>query len=277
MQQFVENKPSVKSPPKLCLFIPTFRVAHSVLDVLRGIDTATLRKIHTVLLIDNGSDDGTLPILEQFVREDRSGKFRLFLNRKNYSLGGSTILAFRIAQTMGCDFVICMHSDGQADPADLEKLIAASQPGVDFVFGSRLLKNSQVEAYSRLRRLGNLFFAQLQRFITGCDLADIGAFISFNLQTVFSLPFDQLAFDMGYQPLLVLTAFHRLPRIHYVELPIRWNRVTTSNVNVWVYGLKHLLRILTMGFGRPRLRERPGDFFMTKEWIAAGLEMLVGP
>jgi glycosyltransferase involved in cell wall biosynthesis len=255
--------------PAIALFIPTFRVAGTVESVLRSIPESTLARLKGVIIIDNCSDDGTRVLLQSFLQKDGSGKFHLFLNDSNYSLGGSTILAFRIAKSWGCDFMICMHSDGQASANDLSRMIDESKPGVDFVFGSRLMPGSNVSEYSALRFFGNRFFAWLQSLVLRCDLKDIGAFISFNLRTVFSLPFDRLPFDMGYHPILVLTAFRSRLKITYAEIPIQWGKVETTNVQIWSYGLKHLWRVLSILLGRIPFKNTPPDFFKTREWIPA--------
>jgi glycosyltransferase involved in cell wall biosynthesis len=247
---------------KISLFIPTFNVGNAVGDVLRKIPSSTLEKLSHVLIVDNGSSDQTLEVVQAFVRASpHREKFHVFKNEQNYSLGGSTIVAFRTAMALGSDFVICMHSDGQASPEDLDEFIRRSKAGIDFVFGDRFATEGE---YRGLRLWGNRFFSWLQRLLIRADLDDIGAYISFNLKTIAELPYARLPFDMGYHPTLVIYACLRRP-IRFESFPIHWGKVEISNVNPFLYGLTHLKRILLLKTGLFRLNQKKPEDFKTTE------------
>lgn len=257
-----------QSTTNICLFIPTFQVASSILKVLHQIPQECLQLIQNIIIIDNGSTDGTIDLIKSFISTSGLTKILLFQNDENYSLGGSTILAFQIARKLGADFLICMHSDGQADPNDLSKFIEYSKSDIDFVFGSRLQEGSDVSKYPLLRLYGNQFFSYLQKITMGCPVKDIGAYISFNLNTVFSLPFDQIPHDMGYQPILILLAFKKLPKIQYKEFPIHWGAPENSSINIWIYGLKHLYRIILIGINSRKIVSKKRAKLITHEVIS---------
>ena len=231
------------------LFIPTYNVADRVISVLERIPPSTLAKFRQVLLIDNGSTDGTREALRAWIRARGPGSpFRLFFNRRNYSLGGSTIIAFREALARGGNFLVCLHGDGQADPAALERFLELASPGVDFVLGNRLKDRANAKEYSLLRWWGNKVFAWAQDLIARQHLGDIGAYIGFNLRTVAALPYASLPPDMGYQPLLILAAA-RAKKIQVVEFPISWGKADRTNINPFQYGLTHALRLLQLAVG----------------------------
>ncbi len=248
---------------RIVLFIPCYNVQGSIARVLDRIPREVLEQVEAIWCVDNRSADGTLKAISDWVRSaspEVARKFAIFKNRENYSLGGSTIVAFKRAIEAGADFLVCMHSDGQADPGDLLAILRASQPDVDFVLGSRFLPGSRVGDYSILRRLGNLFFILLQRPLLGSSVRDIGAFISFNLRTVAQLPYSRLPSDMGYHPLLLLMAARTGFR-SFREIPISWGKVETSHVNAFRYAWVHLWRLARFSGGLiPLSAKTPSDF-----------------
>src|SRR5690606_34237004 len=127
-------------------------------SVLRSLSSHILNRIHTVMIIDNGSQDKSLEIAVLWAAEQRPGLVRVMRNSQNYSLGGSTIIALREAQQLGLDWLICMHTDGQAQAKDLVKIMTQieADPTLDVVTGSRFLPASEVSEYPRLRKWGNL-------------------------------------------------------------------------------------------------------------------------
>ncbi len=250
----------VKIEPKICLMIPTYRVAKYVGSVLNRLPQQAIDRVSHILIVDNASDDDTVAVVQKVIKERNLTKAQVLSNERNYMLGGSTVIAIDWALKQGCDFLVCMHSDGQADPDDLEKLMFLSTPEIDLVLGSRLLATSRVAKYSLVRLLGNKFFSLLQRWIIGADVRDIGAFISFNLKTISELPWVQIPADMSYQPLLILTAFKKR-KIRYVEVPITWGAVAGDNVNPWRYGLIFLRRLILFALNRiPLTNAKLSDF-----------------
>ncbi len=247
-------------PPRYFLFVPTYNVADRVLAVLEAIPPATLKRFHQILIIDNGSADGTREVLREWLEKRADFRFRLLFNATNYSLGGSTIIALREAISAGGDFLVCLHSDGQADPRALDDFLDRADPSVDFVLGNRLADRSLARNYSLIRWLGNRFFETIQNIVVGQKLGDIGAYIAFNLKTIQSLPYWKLPPDMSYQPLLVLLAA-RHKRIRLVDFPITWGKADRSNVNLLRYGTTHLLRLLGLYFGHvPSFPRQLTDF-----------------
>lgn len=252
---------------KIILFVPCYNVASTVLKVMDQIPAEILKDLYAVFLIDNGSTDGTRDLLSRYVAS-HPDKFRLFLNSQNYSLGGSAIIAIREALKLNADFLICMHSDGQADPEDLRKFFPLRKTE-DFVFGSRMLAESRTQNYSKIRTWGNIFFAKLQKRILKNNVRDLGAFVGLNLQTVGRYPYQKIPADMGYFPLLVLYLATR-QKLNCREFPIFWGEVKTSNVNIWAYGLKHLVRLLKIYSGLFWLTPVETSHYKTEKWSPQG-------
>jgi glycosyltransferase involved in cell wall biosynthesis len=260
---------SPNKPQRICVFIPAFNVENSICRVLDRISEPIMEQIEAVLVIDNNSSDNTLKAVERYARSRNLPKLTVLKNRENYSLGGSTILAFDWAISREHDYLICLHSDGQADAQELTKFFPHCDGQTDFVLGSRMMADSKAEHYSPLRLLGNRFFAWLQQKMTRSKIGDIGAFIAFNLKTVAKLPYDRLPSDMGYQPLLVLKAFH-YKRVRFVNVPISWGKVETTHINPWAYAFRHLVRLIRFKMSRHAFEAPRRPVFAQETWISEG-------
>ena len=250
-------------PPKIALFLPLFNVAPRVGHVLESIPDSVFNRFSKIYLIDNRSTDGTQERVKAYLQKHPDPRFVFFQNKKNYFLGGSTIIAFRTAIDDGMDFLICMHSDGQADPNDLSQFLQRITLDLDFVFGSRFLPDSQTSEYSSLRYWANIFFSKIQHWVMGHRIWDIGSFIAFNLHSIQELAYEKIPHDMSYHPLLVLTLAKKR-RLRFEEFPISWGKVENSSVNAWCYGFRHLLRLGKFALGLLPITNRTLSDFETE-------------
>ena len=236
---------------RVALFIPTYNSATQIVDVLDRVPAAFGQQVQAIYIFDNKSSDNTLEVLDKYIRNTGKNKICVFQNEKNYYLGGSTVLAFHQAIVDNIDYLICMHSDGQADPQFLTHFSEHLDQGYDFILGSRFLRNSQVGSYSKLRYLFNMIFVYLQWLILKQRVYDIGAFIGFKMSTIKRFPFKEITADMGYHPYLIMVVSKLSDqKIRFKEFPIHWGKVETSNINVMAYALIHLKRIIFLLFGQ---------------------------
>lgn len=105
--------------------IPAYNEAPSLPGVLsrmpRGVD---------VLLVDDGSTDGTAGIAESFGA-------RVLRHPKNMGQGAALITGFKEGLRGRYDHFVEMDADGQHDPSDIPRLMARLKEGFDLVIGSR--------------------------------------------------------------------------------------------------------------------------------------------
>ena len=158
-----QGMPAAASRPlhrdNVAVVIPALNEALRIRDVVSG----ALRHCAQVIVIDDGSDDGTaeriadLPVT-LLRHEARQGK------------GASLRDGFHEALQRGCAGVLTMDGDGQHSPDDIPRLIGAAQrhPGC-IIIGARLRKRSQQPAY---RRFANEFGDWGIAWATGYQVAD---------------------------------------------------------------------------------------------------------
>jgi len=118
---------------RLLIAIPVFNELKYVSRVLDQI-----RRFHDeLLLIDDGSTDGTAEILREAAHLD---EIKLITHPENRGYGQSLIDAFKYADRKGYDWVITMDCDEQHEPERIPQFIRAIETNQwDIISGSRYL------------------------------------------------------------------------------------------------------------------------------------------
>lgn len=188
--------------------LPVYNEAAHVEAVL----DAVLRYCPEVLVVDDGSTDGTQELLAR-----RNDIYRI-RHPKNLGYGAALRTAFRFAVRQGYETLITIDCDGQHEPQRIPEFIAARTPGIDMVSGSRYLREfpSDSPAPEDRRRINRIITAQLNRRL-GLRITD--AFCGFKAYRVAALAELRIT-ESGYaMPLEVWVQAARLGW-RMVELPI---------------------------------------------------------
>lgn len=122
--------------------------ARNEVRTIRAVASAAAAQVDRVIVIDDGSQDGTVAALDGLAVD---------LIRRPTPGGKAAALAagFEQALEQGAGLIVTLDGDGQHDPADIPRLIDAAQtfPG-HLVLGARLRNRSR---QPRIRRLANCF------------------------------------------------------------------------------------------------------------------------
>jgi glycosyltransferase involved in cell wall biosynthesis len=162
LEKRVLGSPEVRK--KLLLIIPAYNESGCIADVVaRARETLPGAD---VLVIDDGSLDNTAEVAE------RAGAFALS-HPFNLGIGGTVQTGLKFARVMGYDYVARIDGDGQHDPRELLRLLAAVQEGrADVAVGSRFLADKVTMEIPLARRLGIQLFAREVSLITGHRATD---------------------------------------------------------------------------------------------------------
>ncbi|MCB2377568.1 polyprenol monophosphomannose synthase [Hymenobacter sp. BT635] len=178
------------------VLIPTYNERENAELIIRKV--FSLPKGFDVLIIDDGSPDGTAGIVRGLQQEFPD---RLFLEERKGKLGLGTayIHGFRWALQRNYQYVFEMDADFSHNPDDLLRLYdACAVEGYDMAIGSRYIQGVNVVNWPMDRVLMSWFASAYVRMITGMPIADATAgFKCYTARVLRTIPLDRIRF-VGY-------------------------------------------------------------------------------
>jgi glycosyltransferase involved in cell wall biosynthesis len=126
--------------PQICVVLPAFNEAENLPKVLTELDEVLSARFERweALVIDDGSTDSTTAVLAELAQT--MPQLRSIRLRRNYGKSEALRTAF---DGLDADLVALMDADGQDNPAEFDKLIAAIDGGYDLVTGRRSVRNDR--------------------------------------------------------------------------------------------------------------------------------------
>ena len=146
--------------PKVCALIPAYNAAQTLRPVVKGVRDY----IETVIVVDDGSTDGTLDA----ARAEGAETLRHEMNKGK---GEALTLGFNHASQLGFDAVVTLDADGQHDPQEIPRLIEAFRRNgpSTVVLGSRA---GQMPDMRKIREVSNRVGTALISLMAGFPIED---------------------------------------------------------------------------------------------------------
>lgn len=240
---------------KILVFVPCYNCAPQVGRVLAQFKEPIAEFVHEVLILDNGSKDGTVEAAIASAGEAQVSRVMIGRNQANYNLGGSHKSAYGYAQKHGFTHVITLHGDDQGNITDIEPVLRSDMHNrFDACMGARFTKGSKLKGYSAFRIFGNhafnlVFSAASRRWVT-----DMGSGLNLLARSAFSDPaISRLPDDLHFNPYLLLDMFDRGNKVMF--FPISWREEDqVSNVKMASQAIKTLAAAKRYALSRRRFR-----------------------
>ena len=177
------------------VIIPTFNEIENIAAIIDAV--IKLQKDYHILIIDDGSPDGTANIVKSLFPK-YPGQLFLEERRGKQGLGTAYIHGFKWALNKGYRYIFEMDADFSHNPADLERLYKACCTDADLAFGSRYVKGGAVENWPANRILLSKGASLYTRMITWMPLRDPTAgFVCYKREVLESINLDGISF-VGY-------------------------------------------------------------------------------
>jgi dolichol-phosphate mannosyltransferase len=226
------------------VIIPTYNERDNIASIIHAVFSVT--KGFHVLIIDDGSPDGTATIVKELMP---SFPFSLFIEERKGKLGLGTayIHGFRWALQRGYKYICEMDADFSHNPADLERLVAACSNGADIAVGSRYIQGGAVENWPFNRIFLSKGASFYTRMILGMPVKDPTAgFVCYKADVLNKINLDKIRF-VGYAFQIEMKYTAWLMKYKIEEVPIlfvdRKLGVSKMNKNIIREGILGVIKL----------------------------------
>lgn len=206
-------------PGPVWVVIPTYDEAENIEEItttLLGIFDEGSLDAH-ILVVDDGSPDGTADIAEDVRRRD--DRVEVLRRTTKEGIGPAYLAGFRYALDRGAVLILEMDADFSHDPHDVPRLVAAAEHA-DLVLGSRYVAGGGVARWGPLRRLISRAGSAYARLVLRIRIRDLtGGFKCFRRTVLETLPLDDVA-AAGYVFQIEMTYRAILAGFTVQEIPI---------------------------------------------------------
>jgi glycosyltransferase involved in cell wall biosynthesis len=197
--------------PRIVAVIPALDEASSIALVVETLRKGRSVALHRIVVVDNGSTDGTGEIARRVgasvVREERRG------------YGYACLTGVLAAEE--ADVIVLLDGDAADDPNDFSAILEPLLAGkADLVVGSRMLGSREPGSMTPQQVLGNRLAAFLMRNIYGVKVSDLGSFRTIRRDDLLALEMREMTY--GWPVEMMVKAARAGYRYH--EVPVRHRR-----------------------------------------------------
>ncbi len=203
---------------KNLVIIPTYNERDNIELIIRKV--FSLPEVFQVLIVDDGSPDGTGEIVKTLQHEFQEA-LHLEERKGKLGLGTAYIHGFKWALERGFDYIFEMDADFSHNPDDLVRLLSACRDeGYDVAIGSRYIRGVNVINWPVSRVLMSYFAGIYVRLITGMPVMDpTGGFICYSREVLTVIPLHKIRF-VGYAFQIEMKFNAYLYKFRMIEIPI---------------------------------------------------------
>lgn len=218
------------------VIIPTYNEKENIENIIRTV--FGLEGEYHILIIDDGSPDGTADIVKRLQKEFPGKLFIIERNGKQ-GLGTAYITGFKWAITNGYDYIFEMDADFSHNPADLPRLYeTCSKGGADLAIGSRYCDGVSVINWPIGRVVMSYFASVYVRTMLGMHVYDTTAgFKCYRRKVLETIDLDKIRMKgYGFQIEMKYTTFRLGFKIAEVPIIFVDRKEGTSKMSSGIFG-----------------------------------------
>ena len=219
------------------VIIPTYNEKENIEKIIRAV--FSLEKEFHILIIDDGSPDGTAAIVHRLIDEEFTDRLFILERSGKLGLGTAYITGFKWALEHSYDYIFEMDADFSHDPNDLPRLYSAcAVEGNDVAIGSRYVSGVNVVNWPIGRVLMSYFASKYVRFVTGFKVNDTTAgFKCYRRRVLEIIELDKIRFKgYAFQIEMKFTAYKIGFRIKEVPVVFVNRREGVSKMSGGIFG-----------------------------------------
>lgn len=213
------------------VIIPTYNEKENVENIIRKV--FSLPKDFHILIVDDGSPDGTADIVKR-LQEEFKTQLHIQERKGKLGLGTAYIHGFKWGLKNGYQYLFEMDADFSHPPEKLLELYkACHEGGADLSIGSRLVKGGRIENWPANRKWLSYFASLYVRMILWIGVKDTTAgFMCYKRKVLETIVLDDVWF-VGYAFQIEMKYTAKKLGFKLVEVPITFTdrQLGTSKMN----------------------------------------------
>lgn len=220
--------------------------AYNCEDTLKyTIDDIPKDLVHEILLVDDGSRDGTIK------KANSLGIKHIYAHSQNMGYGANQKTCYDRALEMGADIIIMLHPDYQYDPKLIPEILSKFKTGSEIVFASRLQKGFEAVKFGMplYKYIANKILTSFQNLCLGQNLSEYHTgYRAYSKKFLSSIDYHSFSNDFIFDNEIAVSAIYNRYNIDEIYCPAKYE-AQSSSINFrrsLKYGLGVVL--LTMKF-----------------------------
>ena len=222
---------------KSVVIIPTYNEKENIEAIIRAV--MALEDNLDILVIEDGSPDGTADIVKELMAGDFNGRLHIIERKGKLGLGTAYITGFKWAIEQKYDFIFEMDADFSHDPKDVPRLLKEVRDnGYDVAIGSRYITGVNVVNWPMGRVLMSYYASKYVQFVTGIPVNDTTAgFKCYRRQVLETIDLDAIRFKgYAFQIEMKFTAYKLGFKIKEVPVIFVNRELGTSKMSGGIFG-----------------------------------------
>ena len=222
---------------KLSIVIPCFNEKATILELIDAVQSAPIQD-KQIIIVDDGSTDGTRGILKEIQGED---DIDIIYHDTNKGKGAALSTGFAAATG---DICIVQDADLEYDPQEFPLVIQPILDGkADVVFGSRFQSGRPHRVVYFWHRIGNGLLTLLSNIFTDLNLTDMETcYKAFKREVIQSIAIQENRF--GFEPEVTAKISRRNLRIYEVGISYYGRTYSEGKKIGWKDGVRAIYCIL---------------------------------
>lgn len=219
------------------VIIPTYNEKENIENIIRAV--FSLEHRFDILIIDDGSPDGTANIVKNLMAVEFKDRLHLVERQGKLGLGTAYIAGFKWALEHGYEYIFEMDADFSHDPNDVPRLYkACAEDGADVAIGSRYVTGVNVVNWPMGRVLMSYYASKYVRIVTGIPVHDTTAgFKCYRRRVLETIDLDAIRFKgYAFQIEMKFTAYKLGFKIKEVPVIFVNRQLGTSKMSGGIFG-----------------------------------------
>lgn len=217
------------------VIIPTYNERENIENIIRKV--FSLEGGYDILIIDDGSPDGTAAIVKR-LQQEFPERLHMIERPGKLGLGTAYITGFKWSIDKGYDYTFEMDADFSHNPEDLPRLYQACKDGADLAIGSRYCDGISVINWPIGRIIMSYYASVYVRTILGMKVYDCTAgFKCYSNKVLRSIDLDKVEMKgYGFQIEMKYTTYKLGFKITEVPIIFVNRKAGTSKMSGGIFG-----------------------------------------